>query len=235
MLNTLNKAAASMSRIKRLEALPAASAPFAASRLESTAGPVVTAHNLSFAYGDTMVLRSLSFTFTGPGLIALKGSSGTGKTTLLDLIAGLLAPTGGALQVSGAVAALPQDCFLFTGTISENVRMGRLDADDATVCSALSRAGAENLPADIDNGEGGAGLSGGQRQRVALARTILSDAPVWLLDEPTAALDADTERIIMETLEQERTKRLIIVSSHRRALLGMADTVLDLDKEGVAV
>jgi ABC-type multidrug transport system fused ATPase/permease subunit len=232
MLNSLNRAIASIARVKRLEEMPPAPADNPAVRSKLHFQPEIKIQNLSFRYESKNILSNLSFTYNGTGIVALKGKSGSGKTTLLDLIAGLLIPSDGSIRLSGAVSAMPQDSFLFDGTISENVRLGNLNASIADVAGSLKRAGAEGLDGEMIGGEGGGRLSGGQRQRVSLARTILSDAPIWLLDEPTAALDADTERIILDMLGAERTKRLIIISAHRQSLFNIADAVLDLDAEG---
>jgi ABC-type multidrug transport system fused ATPase/permease subunit len=129
---------------------------------------------------------------------------------------------------------MPQNGFLFSDTVYNNIRLGRADATDTEVCAAIADAGADDIDATVVVGDKGATLSGGQSQRVSLARTILSDAAIWLLDEPTAALDADTERMILNTLERERHKRLIIISAHRESLLRMADAVLALGATGGA-
>ena len=234
MLNSLNKAIASLNRVKRIEELLPASVEEHPLHHRNEALPKLTIDNLSFIYGDKKIINKLSFSYSGTGVIVIIGKSGRGKTTLLDLIAGLLIPSDGKIEISGDISSMPQDSFMFNGIISENVLMGNLNASIEEVDSALKRAGAEGLDTAINSGKGGSHLSGGQRQRISLARTILSNAPIWLLDEPTSALDADTESIILNTLEQERNKRLIIVSAHRRSLIDMADSVIDLDSEGGA-
>lgn len=231
MLNSLNKAVASINRVKRLEKLPKA--------VEKTDNaqhtekyPSVVIDNMSFGYGYKLIFDDISLSHIGAGIVAIKGKSGRGKTTLLDLLSGLLVPEKGTINISGNVAAMQQDSFLFSGTSSENIRLGRLNATDEEVSAVMVRSGATGIEKESDAGEGGGKLSGGQRQRISLARTILSDADIWLLDEPTSALDEETERIILDTLETERKRRLIFISAHRRSLLDIADEVIDLDAEG---
>ena len=129
----------------------------------------------------------------------------------------------------GTSAAAP-----LRGTIAENVRLARPDADDAAVRDALRDAGAHDfvsaLPSGADTvlGEGGAGLSAGQRQRLALARAFLADRPVLLLDEPTAALDGETEAGIVEAVRRLAVGRTVLLVVHRPALLAVADRVVEL-------
>ncbi|HOP10237.1 MAG TPA: ABC transporter ATP-binding protein [Oscillospiraceae bacterium] len=231
MLNSLNRSVASINRIKRLESLPRAQAVRIKSKLNGE--PALVMKQLSFGYEpDKNVISDLSFSHKGVGFIAVKGKSGSGKTTLLDLISGLLTPDQGTIEVSGEIGVLSQNSFLFSDTVFQNVLLGRQGASEDEVTAAVKGAGIDCLDGGLSVGDGGCELSGGQRQRVSLARTLLSDAPVWLLDEPTSALDADTERVILDTLERERKRRLILVSAHRASLIEMADVVLDLDMCG---
>ncbi|MGP9019754.1 thiol reductant ABC exporter subunit CydD [Streptomyces sp. BR1] len=179
--------------------------------------------------------------------VALTGPSGVGKSTLLGAVLGFVAPDEGRVRISGTdlaalsleqwrerVAWVPQRPHLFAGTIAENVRLARPDADDAAVRDALREAGALEfvtaLPdgAGTELGEGGAGLSAGQRQRLALARAFLADRPVLLLDEPTAALDGETEAGIVEAVRRLSAGRTVLLVVHRPALLAVADRVVEL-------
>ncbi|MFJ8310163.1 MULTISPECIES: thiol reductant ABC exporter subunit CydD [unclassified Streptomyces] len=180
--------------------------------------------------------------------VALTGPSGVGKSTLLNAVLGFVAPQeGGRILVSGTdlatlslaewrerIAWVPQRPHLFAGTIAENVRLARPDADDAAVLDALRDAGAYDfvsaLPSGADTvlGEGGAGLSAGQRQRLALARAFLADRPVLLLDEPTAALDGETEAGIVDAVRRLAVGRTVLLVVHRPALLAVADRVVEL-------
>lgn len=179
--------------------------------------------------------------------VALTGESGTGKSTLLDVVLGFVEPTEGRVRVGGRdlrdidpvrwrerIAWVPQRPTLFAGTVADNVRLARPDADDAAVLDALRQAGAhevvEALPRGAETllGEDGAGLSAGQRQRIALARAFLADRPVLLLDEPTAALDGETEAGIVEAVGRLARGRTVLLVVHRPALLSLADRVVTL-------
>ncbi|MFG3282739.1 thiol reductant ABC exporter subunit CydD [Streptomyces sp. NPDC048111] len=180
--------------------------------------------------------------------VALTGPSGVGKSTLLNAVLGFVAPQdGGRVLVSGTdlrslsptqwrehVAWVPQRPHLFAGTIAENVRLARPDADDAAVLDALRDAGAQDFVAALPDGtdtvlgEGGAGLSAGQRQRLALARAFLADRPVLLLDEPTAALDGETEAAVVDAVRRLAVGRTVLLVVHRPALLAVADRVVEL-------
>ncbi|MFJ9032984.1 thiol reductant ABC exporter subunit CydD [Streptomyces sp. NPDC102274] len=179
--------------------------------------------------------------------VALVGPSGIGKTTLLNVLLGFAVPDEGRVRVGGRdlasldperwrerIAWVPQRPYLFAGTIAENVRLSRPDADDAAVRDALRDAGAYDFVAALPDGpdtalgEDGAGLSAGQRQRLALARAFLADRPLLLLDEPTAALDGETEAGIVEAVRRLAVGRTVLLVVHRPALLAVADRVVTL-------
>ncbi|MES4902366.1 thiol reductant ABC exporter subunit CydD [Streptomyces sp. NPDC000395] len=192
-------------------------------------------------------LAETSFEILPGETVALVGPSGAGKTTLLSALLGFAEPTAGRVLVAGRdlasfdldswrgqVAWVPQRPYLFAGTVAENVRLARPDADDAAVRAALRDAGAlgfvDALPhgADTRLGEMGAGLSAGQRQRIALARAFLADRPVLLLDEPTAGLDGETEAAVVEAVRRLAEGRTVLLVVHRPALLPLADRVVRL-------
>ncbi|TXS41409.1 thiol reductant ABC exporter subunit CydD [Streptomyces sp. uw30] len=192
-------------------------------------------------------VSGVSFAVEPGETVALVGSSGAGKSTLLNVLLGFVRPTEGRVLVGGAdlteldlaqwrsrIAWVPQRPHLYAGTIAENVRLARPDADDAAVRRALADAGAlefvDALPEGVDTvlGEDGAGLSAGQRQRLALARAFLADRPVLLLDEPTAALDGATESEVVEAVRRLAVGRTVLLVVHRPALLGVADRVVRL-------
>ncbi|MCB5163274.1 thiol reductant ABC exporter subunit CydD [Streptomyces bambusae] len=181
--------------------------------------------------------------------VALTGPSGAGKSTLLQVLLGFTPPTAGRVTVGGAdlaglapeawreqIAWVPQRPYLFAGTIDENVRLARPGASEAEVAAALRDAGAEEFVAGLPRGaqtllgEGGAGLSAGQRQRLALARAFLADRPVLLLDEPTAALDGETEAGIVEAVRRLSAGRTVLLVVHRPALLAVADRIVALEE-----
>ncbi len=183
--------------------------------------------------------------------VAVVGSSGAGKSTLLNAVLGFAAPHEGRVLIGDRdlasldpeswrrqIAWVPQRPYLFAGTIAENVRPARPDADDEAVRAALRDADAlrfvSALPDGIETrlGEMGAGLSAGQRQRIALARAFLADRPVLLLDEPTANLDGETEASVVEAVRRLAEGRTVLLVVHRPALLPLADRVLRLPGPG---
>ncbi|WP_406183639.1 thiol reductant ABC exporter subunit CydD [Streptomyces sp. NBC_01006] len=189
----------------------------------------------------------------GPGeCVALTGPSGAGKSTLLRVLLGFVEPTAGRVRIGGVdlaslsleqwrerIAWVPQRPHLFAGTIAQNVRLARPDASADAVAEALKDAGAWEfvaaLPRGVDTelGEGGVGLSAGQRQRLALARAFLANRPVLLLDEPTAALDGETEAAVVEAVRRLAVGRTVLLVVHRPALLAVADRVVRVGATGV--
>jgi ATP-binding cassette subfamily C protein CydC len=205
--------------------------------------------DVAFGYdGRAPVLRGLDLTVRAGETVVIEGSSGIGKSTVTALLLRLLDPTRGRIRIGGAdlaavmpeavwrrVAVLPQRFTLFAGTLRENLAVGDPAADDGRLRQALDAVALDQwqrgLPQGLDTwlGEGGAKLSGGQARRVALARTLLADPPIAILDEPTDGLDAATEARVVATLQSWRRGRTMIVISHRRALRAVADRVLALE------
>ncbi|MEU4486366.1 thiol reductant ABC exporter subunit CydD [Streptomyces purpurascens] len=192
-------------------------------------------------------VADVSFTVEPGETVALVGPSGAGKSTLLSVLLGFVRPAEGRVRAGGVdladadleqwrsrIAWVPQRPHLYAGTIAENVRLARPDADDDAVRRALRDAGAlefvDALPEGAETvlGEDGAGLSAGQRQRLALARAFLADRPVLLLDEPTAALDGATEAEVVAAVRRLAAGRTVLLVVHRPALLGVADRVVRL-------
>ncbi|MCJ1678726.1 thiol reductant ABC exporter subunit CydD [Streptomyces sp. APSN-46.1] len=186
--------------------------------------------------------------------VALTGPSGAGKSTLLHVLLGFVTPTAGRIRVGGVdlaelspeqwrerIAWVPQRPHVFAGTIAENVRLARPEAAEDAVVEALKDAGAwefvDALPGGVDTplGEGGVGLSAGQRQRLALARAFLADRPVLLLDEPTAALDGETEAGVVDAVRRLAVGRTVLLVVHRPALLAVADRVVTVGLSGFGV
>ncbi|SER94061.1 ATP-binding cassette, subfamily C, CydCD [Streptomyces sp. yr375] len=190
-------------------------------------------------------VSDVSLTVEPGETVALVGPSGAGKSTLLNALLGFVRPAEGRVLAGGVdlaeadleqwrsrIAWVPQRPHLYAGTIAENVRLARPDADDAALRGALADAGAlefvDALPAGAGTvlGEDGAGLSAGQRQRLALARAFLADRPVLLLDEPTAALDGETEAEVVAAVRRLAAGRTVLLVVHRPALLAVADRVV---------
>jgi thiol reductant ABC exporter CydD subunit len=211
------------------------------------AGLTVEGLRVSYPGRSEPALDGLSMTVNQGEVLALVGPSGCGKSTLLSVLLGLIAPQRGEVRVGdvdlaeldldawrAGLAWVPQRPHLFKASIAQNVRLGRSDASTGEVRAAIEVAGlteaVRNLPDGLDTvlGDRGAGLSAGERQRVALARAFLRDAPLLLLDEPTANLDGETEREIVRTISRLAEGRTVVLVAHRPALIGMADRVLSL-------
>jgi ABC-type bacteriocin/lantibiotic exporter with double-glycine peptidase domain len=170
----------------------------------------------------------------GPGLTAITGASGVGKTTLLELLAGLRLPTSGTVTAPAA-HLVTQRPFIAAGTVRDALTIGHA-ASDATLWDALRHVGLDGVVAGRDGGLGatlgddGFGLSAGQRQRLALARAWLSPEPLLLLDEPTAHLDDTSALEINALLAEMSERRTVIAVTHRRELLAHADNHIHLTR-----
>ena len=179
--------------------------------------------------------------------VAITGPSGCGKSTLLSVILGLRVPDAGSVSLGGVDLAeldlddwrshigwVPQRPHLFARSVAENVRLGRPDASDAEVAAALEAAGltevVRRLPHGVETqlGQGGTGLSAGERQRVSLARAFVRDAPLLLLDEPTASLDGRTEGDVLAAVRRLISGRTAVIVAHRPALAALADRVVEM-------
>jgi thiol reductant ABC exporter CydD subunit len=189
-----------------------------------------------------------------PGeVIALTGPSGAGKSTLLSVLLAFVAPSAGSVRIGDSelsdldprawrerVSWLPQRPHLFATSLRENIGLGRPDATEEELWAAVTAAGLRDVvarrPEGLDTvlGEGGVGLSAGERQRVALARAFLHDAPLVLLDEPTANLDGATEEEVLMAIRRLMRGRTVILVAHRPALVALADRVVDLGPVAVA-
>jgi ABC-type multidrug transport system fused ATPase/permease subunit len=209
---------------------------------------------VGFSYPDgTQVLDDISFEAKPGQMVAVVGLTGAGKTTLVSLIPRFYTPTVGRVLLDGIdvrnykirplrekIAIVLQDPVLFSGTIADNLRYGRLDATDAEIEAAARAAHAhefiDHLPHKYDThiAEAGGSLSGGERQRLSVARAILKDAPILILDEPTSSLDAISEEIVFAALRRLRSGRTTIVIAHRLSTVRDADVILVLDGGRIA-
>ncbi len=205
---------------------------------------------VTFAYAgeDEPALRDVSVQVPVRSLTALVGPSGSGKTTVTRLIMRAADPQTGTVRIGGAdiralspedlmarLSVVFQDVYLFDDTILENIRMGRPGADDAAVMDAARAANChafiERLPDGYRTrvGDIGGSLSGGERQRISIARAILKDAPIVILDEPTAALDTESERAVQTAIDTLVRERTVIVIAHRLSTIVAADQILVFD------
>ncbi|MFF0819559.1 thiol reductant ABC exporter subunit CydD [Micromonospora haikouensis] len=203
---------------------------------------------VTVAYERTVALRDVTLTIRPGERIAIVGPSGAGKSTLLNLLLGFVAPTSGRVTVGGVdlagadpdgwrrqVAWVPQRAHLFAAPLADNIRLGAPGTPDAALADAVTAAALDEvvaaLPDGLDTvlGERGHGLSSGQRQRVALARAFLRDAPVVLLDEPTARLDTASEAGVLAATRRLVAGRTALLVAHRPALLADADRILRID------
>ncbi len=204
--------------------------------------------NVSFAYDEGhQILESVSFVAHPGEMVALRGLTGAGKTTLASLVPRFFDPTGGRVLIDGVdtsryslrslrerIALVPQEPVLFGGTIMDNIRYGRLEATNAEVETAARAAQVHEFVQRLPKGyqtqvaEAGATLSGGERQRLGIARALLKDAPILILDEPTSSLDAISEEAVFDALRRLRERRTTIVIAHRLSTIRDATRILVL-------
>ncbi len=214
----------------------------------------VRVENVGFTYPNgARVLHDITLAAKPGEVVALVGLTGAGKTTLVSLIPRFYDPTVGRVTIDGIdvrqyrvrslrekIAIVLQDPVLFQGTIADNLRYGRLDATDEEIEQAARAAHAHEFIARLPNGyqteiaEAGGGLSGGERQRLSVARAILKNAPILILDEPTSSLDSISEEIVFAALRRLRAGRTTIVIAHRLSTVRDADRILVLDDGQIA-
>lgn len=207
--------------------------------------------NIGFRYAgnDAAVLEDVSFALPKGKTVALVGSSGSGKSTLIKLLVRFHKPTQGRITCDGAdiadldvatwrkaIGIVSQNTFLFNETIRENIRFGRLEASDAEVEGAARHAHAHDFIVETEHGyetlvgDRGVRLSGGQAQRIAIARAILANPPILVLDEATSSLDAVSERHVQEALSYLSRDRTVLVIAHRLSTIRHADQIVVLEK-----
>ncbi|WP_186134803.1 ABC transporter ATP-binding protein [Burkholderia gladioli] len=206
-----------------------------------------------YAPGTPDVLHRVNMRIEPGSMVALVGASGSGKTTVARLIARFFDVSEGSVllggvdvrniahaQLAARISQIFQSSYLFQGSIADNIRIGKTDATDEEVMEAARLAGVmeivERLPQGIDTsvGEGGARLSGGECQRVSIARALIKDAPILLVDEATAALDAENQATVTKTLARLRGQRTLIIIAHQLSTVMMADQIVVLDGGSVA-
>ena len=215
----------------------------------------VALERVSFSYPSRKgpVLAEFSLELLPGEAVALVGESGAGKSTVAALLLGLLSPTAGAVTVGGTdlrkceldawrrlVAWVPQHPTLFRGTVADNIRLGDPDATDESVVQAARLAGADEFIGALPDGyatligDGARALSPGERRRIGLARAFVRDAPLVILDEPTADLDPESVAVVAGAVRRLRAGRTMLVIAHRPELVRSADRVVRL-VDGMAV
>jgi subfamily B ATP-binding cassette protein MsbA len=252
MTNTIAQTGVGIDRVRALldidAIIPEPETPYDPGRVAGA----ITFEHVAFAYeGGVEVLRDVSIDIKPGQTIGLVGATGGGKSTLLSLLPRFYDPSAGRVLIDGKdvreyslaalrrqIAFVMQDTVLFWGTVKDNIAYGRSDATDDEIIAAAKVANAHDfimaMPHGYDTpvGEHGSTLSGGQRQRLGIARAIVRDSPILLLDEPTAALDTESERLVIEATEKLMNGRTTITIAHRLSTIRDADMIVVL-KDGV--
>ena len=210
--------------------------------------------NVSYTFpgADSAIIRNLSLKISVGQKVAVVGRMGSGKSTMSRLIAGLIEPSEGAVLIDGVdlrqidksdvrrnVGVMLQDTWLFSGTVKENLQMGFYEYDDAHLLNIAKLSGVDDFVAshpqgyDMELRERGEGLSGGQRQSINLARALLHDPNLLVLDEPTSSMDTATEKSVIGRLKVWAGSRTLVMVTHRNTLLELADRVLVMDQGSI--
>ena len=215
---------------------------------DAPSGNEIRFENVTFAYENTDVLRNVSFSIPSQSITALVGPSGSGKSTITRLIARFWDITGGRVLLDGLdikeidpekllarISIVFQDVYLFKDTIRNNIRVGKQDATKEEIEWAAKQACCHEfihkLPQGYDTpvGEGGCTLSGGEKQRISIARALLKDAPIVLLDEATASLDPENELHVQQAINALVQRKTVVIIAHRLKTIKGADQIIVLD------
>jgi len=213
----------------------------------------ISFENVSFGYGESLTVKNLNFNIPEKSMIALVGHSGSGKTTIASLIARFWDVNHGAIKIGGIdvrhiqqdkfytlLSEVFQDVYLFDGTIYDNIKIGKPTAQHEEIINAAKLAQvltfAEELPDGLETkvGEGGNKLSGGEKQRISIARALLKDAPIVILDEATASLDPENEIYIQQAIQELVKSKTVIVIAHKLATIQRANQILVLQNGEIA-
>jgi ABC-type multidrug transport system fused ATPase/permease subunit len=213
----------------------------------------ITFEHVAFSYGDSPVLRDVNFTIRPGQLVGVVGPTGSGKSTVASLIGRFYDADSGCITIDGMsiqgykvhglrrqIGFVLQETVLFRGTVRENIAFGRPDATEEEIIRAAELANADEfirrMPQGYDSSisERGLSLSGGQRQRIGIARALIRDNPILILDEPTASLDAESEQLVIEALENLMRGRTVIAITHRLSTIRTAEKIIVVDR-GVIV
>lgn len=244
------QAKSSLQSLNRVMATPTDREPDRNYLRKSTASGAVNADNVSFRYGQRgpLTVRDLSMNINPGERMAVLGRIGSGKSTLLKVLAGLYRPAQGAVKLDGIelqqiepadvrrhILYVGQDTRLIYGTLRENLKAGNPHIDDESMMRVADAFGVHQMATahpngyDMPIGEGGNGLSGGQRQAVALARAVIANPAVMLLDEPTSAMDSATETMVMQALTRLCARQTLVFVTHRLQLLEFVNRVMIMD------
>ena len=207
--------------------------------------------NVDFGYDSRQVLKNVSFSIPEKTSTAIVGPSGSGKTTICSLLARFYDPNSGSITVGGHdlremtcdsllsnISMVFQNVYLFNDTIRANICFGKPDATEEEMIAAAKKARCHDfisaLPQGYDIGEGGGTLSGGEKQRISIARAILKNAPIIILDEATASIDPENEHLIQSAISELTKGKTIITIAHRLATIEHADQILVVDDGRIA-
>ena len=214
---------------------------------------MIEVQGLTKAYGERIAIQDVTFSVTPGQFVGVVGATGSGKSTIVSLIPRFYDPTGGRILIDGTdireytlrglrrhIGFVLQETVLFRGSVRDNIAYGRHQATEAQIRAAAEFANAAEfivrMPGGYDApiGERGITLSGGQRQRIGIARAFIRNAPILILDEPTASLDTESEQLVMEGLDRLMKGRTVLMITHRLHTLRAADTIVVLHEGIVA-
>jgi ABC-type multidrug transport system fused ATPase/permease subunit len=252
MTNTIAQAAVGVDRIRAILEADTIIPQRPDARDPQTLKGEIEFQNVAFSYNDeAKVLTDVSFSIKAGQMVGVVGPTGCGKSTIVSLIPRFYDPTGGSVKIDGVdlrdykflalrdqIGYVLQETILFAGSVRDNIAYGRKDVTEAQILEAAKLANADEfiqrMPHGYDTmvGERGDTLSGGQRQRIGIARAIVRNNPILILDEPTAALDTESEQLVMEALERLMKGRTVITIAHRLSTIRDADKIVVL-KGGV--
>lgn len=213
----------------------------------------ISISNITFAYADKDVIKNISLKIPEGRKIALVGASGSGKSTLVDLICRYYDVNSGSIKIDGVdvrdiklkslrdlIGFVSQNTFLFNDTIASNIALGNPNATEDKIIEAAKIANAHEFIIHTENGyqtnigEGGMKLSGGQRQRIAIARAVLKNAPILVLDEATSSLDTESERLVQDAINNMMENRTSIVIAHRLSTVRNSNEIVVIQKGEIA-
>jgi ATP-binding cassette, subfamily B, bacterial MsbA len=247
--NQIHQARAASERVFELLATKNSVPEPAAPRMLYASNAEIVFENVQFSYGEKTVLHGINLTVKPGQLVALVGASGSGKTTLANLLLRFYDPTHGSIRIGGVdlrevttrdlrnqIAVVAQENILFNDTIRRNIELGRLGATNEEIITAARHAFAYDFIMEKEGGfdcvigEKGVSLSGGQRQRIAIARAVVRNAPILVLDEALSALDSESERIVQNALDELMKGRTTLCIAHRLSTILHADLIVVMDQ-----